>query len=358
MLVLGTHHAEAFVCKGDDYLSDETISGTTYPSVEVASETLKVTVGESLLLTANATVDTQKGGQPSFYWCALEGNLEPVSSDFSSVNFIAPFQQGEVKLAVHLRDGLGYVDIKTFFINVVANNVECQLYAVHDEGRNHSLFFTIDVLDNFDVKLLGTMYHKHDIESLAIHPSNNQLFAAAGKDGLEPGYLYAVNANTGAISPIGDTGFRDINGLSFKPDDGTLWGWTKGDGLIQIDIATAKGVLELPYKGAIEDITWNNAGTILYGVMDNTFLAYDNQTKTAKVLDCTVTGGEIEALEMMPGDADNKLLFSMHNDNTLSIRSINVDSCEQAEVNISTALEGINLNDVEGIALPKEACTH
>ncbi len=116
--------------------------------------------------------------------------------------------------------------------------------------------------------------------------------------------------------------------------------------------------MELPYKGAIEDITWNNAGTILYGVMDNTFLAYDNQTKTAKVLDCTVTGGEIEALEMMPGDADNKLLFSMHNDNTLSIRSINVDSCEQAEVNISTALEGINLNDVEGIALPKEACTH
>jgi|GEM_PF-2039257 len=234
----------------------------------------------------------------------------------------------------------------------------CRMYAVHDEGRNHSLFFTIDVLDNFDVKLLGTMYHKHDIESLAIHPSNNQLFAAAGKDGLEPGYLYAVNANTGAISPIGDTGFRDINGLSFKPDDGTLWGWAKGDGLIQIDIATAKGVLELPYKGAIEDITWNNAGTILYGVMDNTFLAYDNQTKTAKVLDCTVTGGEIEALEMMPGDADNKLLFSMHNDNTLSIRSINVDSCEQAEVNISTALEGINLNDVEGIALPKEACTH
>jgi len=179
----------------------------------------------------------------------------------------------------------------------------CRIYAVHDEGRNPSLFFTIDVLDNFDVNLLGTMYHAHDIESLAIHPTTNQLFAAAGKDGLEPGYLYIVNANTGAISPIGDTGFRDINGLSFKPNDGTLWGWVKGDGLIQIDITTAKGTLQLPYNGAIEDITWNNAGTILYGVMDNTFLAYD--TKTAKALDCTIKGGEIEALEMMPGDADN-----------------------------------------------------
>jgi len=88
--------------------------------------------------------------------------------------------------------------------------------------------------------------------------------------------------------------------------------------------------------------------------MDNTFLAYD--TKTAKALDCSIKGGEIEALEMMPGDADNELLFSMHNDNTLSIRSINIDSCEQAEVTISTAIEGINLTDIEEISLPKEAC--
>ncbi|MEK8019340.1 MAG: hypothetical protein VSS75_020910 [Candidatus Parabeggiatoa sp.] len=354
MLVLGTYNVEAFVCKGDDYLSDETISGATYPSVEIVSETLEVAVGESLLLTANAVVDTQNGGQASFYWCALEGNLEPVSSDFSSVNFIAPFQQGKVKLAVHLKDGLGYVDIKTFFINVIANNAECHLYAVHDEGRNHSLFFTIDVLNNFDVKLLGTMYHEHDIESLAIHPTTNQLFAAAGKDGLDPGYLYTVNANTGAISPIGDTGFRDINGLSFKPDEGTLWGWAKGEGLIQIDPATAQGTLQAHYNGAIEDITWNNAGSILYAVRDNRFLAYDTHTVT--VLNCTVQGGEIEAIEMMPSQADNELLFSMHNDNSLTIRSLNVDSCEQAQVTISTALENINLNDVEGIALPKAAC--
>jgi len=43
----------------------------------------------------------------------------------------------------------------------------------------------------------------------------------------------------------------------------------------------------------------------------------------------------------------------MHNDNSLTIRSLNVESCEQAQVTISTALENINLNDVEGIALPK-----
>jgi len=46
----------------------------------------------------------------------------------------------------------------------------------------------------------------------------------------------------------------------------------------------------------------------------------------------------------------------MHNDNSLTIRSVNVESCEQAQVTISTALEDINLNDVEGIALPKAAC--
>ena len=246
-------------------------------------------------------------------------------------------------------------DKPTLYVNIdLLEPASCRLYAVHDEGRNHSLFFTIDVLNSFDVKLLGTMYHEHDIESLAIHPTTNQLFAAAGKDGLDPGYLYTVNANTGAISPIGDTGFRDINGLSFKPDDGTLWGWAKGEGLIEIDIATAQGTLQAPYNGAIEDITWNNAGSILYAVRNNRFLAYDTHTVT--VLNCTVKGGEIEAIEMMPTQADNELLFSMHNDNSLTIRSLNVDSCEQAQVTISTALEDINLNDVEGIALPKAAC--
>jgi len=159
---------------------------------------------------------------------------------------------------------------------------------------------------------------------------------------------------------------HDIKALSLKPDDGTLWGWVKGEGLIEIDIATAQGTLQAPYNGASEDITWNNAGSILYAVRDNLFLAYD--THTVNVLNCTVQGGEIEAIEMMPSQADNELLFSisrksfcaqklyLHNDNSLSIRSINVDSCEQAQVKISTTLENINLNDVEGIALPKAAC--
>ncbi|MEK8021797.1 MAG: carboxypeptidase-like regulatory domain-containing protein [Candidatus Parabeggiatoa sp.] len=428
------HKVAAIVCLGEAYEPSDSVPNASYPSVTITNTLLTVEVGEILPLSAKATVDVENGGTISLYWCGKRGDLasDANAPDYSTVNFIAPSEPGPIKMAVHVRDGLGYIDIDTVTLNVLprtrvvkgyvrdasqkpiaeatihigdftattdaagyweivglpggtytvmpskqghhftAQTVtlkddetntlelvseeasECLLYAVHDEGRNHSLFFTVDVLNNFDVKLLGSLYHEHDIESLAIHPTTNQLFAVAGKDGLDPGYLYSVNATTGAISPIGDTGFRDINGLSFKLDDNTLWGWAKGDGLIKIDISTAKGTLQEPYNGAIEDITWNNAGTILYGVMDNRFLAYHPQTKQVKALICTVAG-EIEALEMMP--ADNELLFSMHNDNSLSIRSINIDSCQEAQVRISTALEDITLNDVEGIALPKAACT-
>ena len=107
------------------------------------------------------------------------------------------------------------------------------------------------------MKLLGPIYRKHDIEVLDIHPTTNQIFATAGDDGVQPGHLYKVNSWTGHITLVGDTGFQEINGLSFTPA-GRLWGWAEGDGLIQIDTQTGHATLEIPYDGPIEDITWDN----------------------------------------------------------------------------------------------------
>ena len=131
---------------------------------------------------------------------------------------------------------------QSIVMDIVSDGLtECLLYAVHDEGRRDTQFFTINPAQNFKVQLLGTLHLKQDIEALDILPRTNQIFAAAGDDGTHPGHLYQVNARTGGLTRLGgNPEFNEINGLSFK-SDGTLSGWAEGKGLIQIDTQTGSG---------------------------------------------------------------------------------------------------------------------
>ena len=237
-------------------------------------------------------------------------------------------------------------------ITTEEQHTECLLYAVHDESRRDSQFFTINPNQNFAVDLLGQLHLHQDIESLDIHPTTNQIFAAAGDDGENPGHLYQVNSQTGDLLPIGATSFNEINGLSFHPN-GSLWGWAEGDGLIQINALTGAATLELAYTEPVEDITWDNQGSTLYAVVNSKLLAYDGQIITQ--LNCTLPGGEVEALEMLP---DGRLLFGIHNDNSLSIHALDISSCELTGVAIDTKVDGMRLNDVEGIAWPIATCSN
>ncbi len=244
---------------------------------------------------------------------------------------------------------------KPAIIDLVSDGLTaCLLYAVHDEKRRDTQFFTVNpATPDFDVKLLGQLHMGKDIEALDIHPRTNQLFAAAGDDGKFPGHLYQVNAITGDLLRVGATSFTEINGLSFK-SDGSLWGWAEGDGLILINTNTGTATLELSYEGPIEDITWDNQGLTLYGIEQNHLLAYNSQTYQLTEVGCILPGGEVEALEMLP---DGRILFSIHSSKTLSIHALDVTSCELVGADISTVANGRKLDDVEGIAWPIEACS-
>ena len=239
--------------------------------------------------------------------------------------------------------------------NMVSDGLTaCLVYAVHDQGRRDTQFFTINSAQNFQVKLLGTMHYEQDIEALDMHPLNNKLFAAAGDDGQNPGHLYQVNTKTGVLSKVGNgTGFNEINGLSFKPD-GSLWAWAEGEGLIKIDIQTGQGQLVQAYTGPIEDISWDNEGLILYGVEHNRLLSYNSQTLQLTTLTCSLPGGEVEALEMLP---DGRLLFGIHDDKSVSLHALELETCQLVGTSIKTQVNGMILNDVEGIAWPVSACS-
>ncbi len=229
---------------------------------------------------------------------------------------------------------------------------QCQLYAVHDRNKSDSQFFTMhfdEESDQFDIKLLGALYENHDIEAMDAHPQTGQIFVTSGDDGLSPGHLYVLNAQTGGLTLVGDTGFDEINGLSFMPD-GTLWGAAETEGLIKIDPTTAVSTLVISYTGSIEDISWDNEGEILYTIQDKTLVAYNTQAEPV-VIECQLPEGEIEALEMLP-EPDNRLLLGMHDDENLSIYALDVETCDIKAGKLNPPVDMSKPIDIEGITWP------
>jgi len=285
------------------------------------------------------------------------GNLSvttDANGNFEFTHVIAGNQQLTARLE-HYQFDPQSLDINAdteIHLTGVSKQTVCVLYAVHDEDRRDSQFFVVSPIGNYPVALLGGLHLGEDIEALDIHPSTDTLFAAAGDDGSRSGWLYTVDPQDGALTPIGSTGFNAINGLSFSAD-GQLWGWADGDGLLQIDTVTGAGTLVIPYAGKVEDMTWNLDDTVLYFVRRNTFHAYYPDRQQVEPLNCAIPAGEIEAIEMLPS---NELLFAIHNDAAMGIYALDPLTCQVVSTYAETQTTGINLDDVEGIAWPTQIC--
>jgi uncharacterized repeat protein (TIGR01451 family) len=215
----------------------------------------------------------------------------------------------------------------------------CLVYAVEDAGRNDSQFFTIDLRDN-TTHTLGPLHTGADVEALDRHPVSGVLYATGrGRNGKA---LFRVDMGNGALIQIGTIGYADVDALAFRPTDATLWGWTRGAGLIQIDIAT--GVGTLVYRASAPDIqglAWSNDGQLLYGSAGTGLWVYSpigkSLTKIANNLP-----GNTEALEMRP---DGRLMGGVHQ-GALSIFAYDI-ATRQA---IPSEHIRIPFDDIEGIA--------
>ncbi|MDM8562110.1 cohesin domain-containing protein [Candidatus Marithioploca araucensis] len=241
---------------------------------------------------------------------------------------------------------------------VIIAPASCQLYAVHDEKRNDSQFFTMR-FDDLTISALGPLYKGHDIEALAIHPETNMIYAASGDNVTngKPGHFYRVDGENGDIYPVGSTLFDEIEDLTFSPD-GILYAWAKGDGLITIDdLTTGEGTLVLPYsKPLIEGLTLKkNEGNVFFGAVGTDLWQYDLVAKTLEVICPDKLLGETEALEIMPDGLlkpDGLLLIGTHNV-PFGLHAFNPETCEVIEADKTLSNQ---YNDVEGIAVPVEAC--
>jgi len=260
---------------------------------------------------------------------------------------------------------------------VKSSKPDCLLYGVYDGRSKDSNFFIINYPD-LDANPRGEFdkSKNYNIEALDLNPFTNELYAASGKKANEKkrGNLYKVSNGAYILNEIGKTGLEGINAISFHPE-GELWGWTQGKGLFKIENVgnnqpepkTAKVILSYSGKIEIEDITWNNAGTIIYGV-ENLYekqdsdeppefkgarlFAYDDRSKSVSVV-CNelmvALKTEVAALDTLP---DNTLLFGFRKNASLSFGVIDVERCEMMmEVEIPS-----DYNGMKSMAWPPHNC--
>jgi len=240
----------------------------------------------------------------------------------------------------------------------VPTSALCQLYAVHDEKRNDSQFFTMS-LNDLTISELGPLYNGHDIESLAIHPKTDMIYAASGDNVAngKKGHFYIVDGQTGQLFPVGSTGFTEIEDLAFSPD-GTLYAWAKRDGLTTINLVTGNGTLILPAADIlVEGLTLDkNQSHLFFGADGTDLWQYDMEANTLEVICPNGLLGETEALEIMPDGliTPNGLLLVGTHEVPFGLHAFDAQTCEVIEADETLSNQ---YNDVEGIAIPVAACT-
>ncbi|RKZ49790.1 MAG: hypothetical protein DRR16_11345 [Candidatus Parabeggiatoa sp. nov. 3] len=240
------------------------------------------------------------------------------------------------------------------------------LYGVHKDGKKDSQFFTIDTR-TFVPNVLGPVYENYNIAALAIHPLTRQLFAVSGDQINKKGYFYQQVAHKRDLLEIGGTSFREVEGISIH-SDGTFWGWAADAGLFKIEtdennepyLRTLDLVLPSNGEVEIEDITWNQAGTLLYAIANLTDEeslpdSFDeNRPKSAitgarlwayHISDGAIStvcdkrmsslGEEIEALGTLPNDNDT-LLFHFSGHDNLTFGVLDVQTCQIVRKEIPT----------------------
>jgi hypothetical protein len=232
----------------------------------------------------------------------------------------------------------------------------CLVYGVHDGGLNDSQFFSIE--KDFEVKPLGDTHFGHDIEGLDMHPETKALFASSGDDpdaGFENGALYTVNKDDGTLTPVCRTGLGEVSAMSFHPTNHHLWVWADGEGLFTIDIAQIEdGVCAkteiLLNSERVEALAWDSQGEKLYGAAGTVLYQSENGEVTEK---CNDFPSEVEALEVVVLEGNERLLFALHAASDTSIHSFDVDTCSIIDSvplpvdTLYTDIEGITWNALD-----------
>ncbi|MDM8562929.1 cohesin domain-containing protein, partial [Candidatus Marithioploca araucensis] len=182
----------------DDTLENDFDNVTGHINFVAGAWENDLATGEFTLVTINLTL-LDEGGEKTLSFNRTEPrNTEAVGGGES---VLAPGQEGSEIIFDDDDD--------------IIAPASCQLYAVNDKGLNNSQFFTVNFFD-LTISELGHMHKGYDIESLAIHPETNMIYAASGDNVTngKPGHFYRVDGENGELFPVGSSGFKEIEDLA------------------------------------------------------------------------------------------------------------------------------------------------
>jgi hypothetical protein len=251
----------------------------------------------------------------------------------------------------------------------------CLLYGVHDDG-NGTQFFIINS-DTSEVHVRSKLDKNYNIKALDIHTLTNQVYAVSSGDENNNGHLYEVRNGAQNLKEVGEIRFK-VEGLAFHPD-GMLWGWAQDAGLFQIkngendepDPEAIEVILAYDRKAEeiveveMNDLTWNMAGTILYGVgrvlyknqapdnndipsqPEDNLWAYDAIEGTVSTVCDNIMDSldDVEALETLP---DDTLLLGFTKNEKLIFWTLDVQTCDI----IKQEEMATTYHDIKGLARP------
>ncbi|MDM8563651.1 hypothetical protein QUF54_09885, partial [Candidatus Marithioploca araucensis] len=207
------------------------------------------------------------------------------------------------------------------------------IYAVHDKGLNDSQI--VRYKDGV-IEPLGPSRDGYDIEGIDI-TLNGVMYGAASDHGNDPGMLYQINMLNGDFIEEEETDCSGLDGISVNPSTNELWGWSQTDGLVKVQESGCPTVIAPPANIEVEDLSWDNAGEVLYfpyNVGSNPdsndapkphFLGKYVPGTGVELEICEFQAPEIEALEV---NEEGHLLVGYHDHGTQLVTVIDPETCE------------------------------
>ncbi|MCK4625357.1 MAG: PEP-CTERM sorting domain-containing protein [Phycisphaerae bacterium] len=136
--------------------------------------------------------------------------------------------------------------------------------------------------------------------------------------------LYRINLTSGTATKIGPVGYGDVEGLSFQPGTGILFGWNNGGHLITIDLVSGTGTYVGPsgVSGQFDaGLTFDGNGDLFVSKSTDSELYSANPNTGLVSLIGYTSGMDVIALE----DAGGNSLWGVsqeHDDQPLSFVSL------------------------------------
>ncbi len=195
----------------------------------------------------------------------------------------------------------------------------CQLYGVMQDLANNRTIFAYEPQTD-SVSQLADVTEHGQMPTITAHPDTNTLYIASQS-------LSKLDAQTGQLTDVGDTGHQHITSLAFDYQ-GNLLAWAQGAGLIQIDTETAQSTVVLPTQIPLEDFTANLAGDILYGLIGPDLWRYDPATHDfAKQCDNLPDAAKV--IKVLPETIlpEGLVLLGRHQDNMLNLHIFDINNC-------------------------------